>query len=140
MEQISFEDMVNNAYMLLNTNNNKEFLILPQIKIDIEPTRIHWKNVKEYLVLIKRNPMHFMQFLKLNFLGKSIDWTSESISTGLFIHGKKIKENDIKNIMIKYINEYVICNDCKKSNTSLMKSDLKKYLFKCNECGVSKYI
>ena len=135
-----FNIMADEAYQQLETDTRNETLILPTIITEIGTTRLHWKNVKEYLRVIRRHPDHFMEFLKKEFTNKEINWYSGSISDGLIIHGKGQKQVHITDIALKYVNTYVICSSCGKSNSILTKQNSKFYEFECLKCNMTKFI
>jgi translation initiation factor 2 beta subunit (eIF-2beta)/eIF-5 len=130
-----FETMVNEVYEHLNVHSKGELLILPKIDVDINTTRLHWKNVKEYLKVIKRHPDHFLKFLRNELPGKSINWFSGSKSDGLIFLGKFQKQQYIITLIKKYIDVYVICPSCKLADTMMNKEE-----FHCNDCGFKKYL
>ncbi len=139
----NFETMVDNEYMQLehlNLDVKNESLILPTIITEIGPTRMHWKNVKEYLKVIQRHPDHFIEFLRYELPGKSIDWFSASKSDGLIIHGKGQRKTTLTDMALKYVNMFVICPSCKKVDTNLKKVGASKYEFECTICGFTKNI
>lgn len=135
--EFNFENMVNEAYESLN-NNSSDVLVLPKIDLDINQSRLHWKNVKEFLKVINRQSDHFIYFLKKEMM-KEINWYSKSKSDGLIIHGKFQKKSDISNLAIKYINNYVICSSCKKVDTVIIKEN-KDNIFECLVCGMKKFV
>lgn len=138
----SFQEMLDNSYELLNNENNNKFkLILPNFNIKIEITRLQWFNVYDFLNILNRPSEHFINFLKYELNNKNINWiNSNSIEDGLIIHGKKQSIKDIKDIVNKYINYFVICISCKKYNSILDKFTSIKYNFKCLDCGMTKCI
>jgi translation initiation factor 2 beta subunit (eIF-2beta)/eIF-5 len=143
--EFDFEFMVNESYDILAqmTDNTKQTnkLVLPTMDIEICPTKLHWKNVTNYLEIINRHPDHFMEFLKRELPNKQIGWYSSNKSEGLLVHALRQKKNEIATLAIKYANNYVLCPCCKKYNSELNRdSETKKYEFKCNECGFNKYL
>lgn len=132
---LNFETMVNETYNYIEQDIKGETLILPKSIIECTITKLYWKNVKNYLKVIKRHPDHFMNFLKKEFTNREVNWVSSSKSDGLIIHGKGLKPNNITEISLKYVNMYVKCSSCKKTNTFMIKSD-----FECLDCGMKKYI
>jgi translation initiation factor 2 beta subunit (eIF-2beta)/eIF-5 len=137
---LDFNAMADEAYQFLENDLRHETLVLPTIITESGTTRIHWKNVIEYLQVIKRHPDHFMDFLKHEFNHKEINWYSGSKSEGLIIHGKNQKRSNIMDIALKYINIYVICSSCKKTDSTLTKQTSKNYEFECLHCGMKKYV
>ena len=128
-----FNTLMNEAYELLEKKNDTK-LVLPKVECDISITRLHWKNVIDYLKLVKRNPDHFINFLKSEYQDKEISWYSNDIKDGLIIHGKFLKQHMINDIILKYINQFVICSACKSNDTELTKISSKLYSFKCLDC------
>jgi len=137
-----FDIMMNKAYQILEakeTSSNTIFT-LPPLVIDIDTTRLHWKNIKEILKFIDRDPEHFMTFLKSEMPGKEVNWFSSSKSDGLIIHGKKQNKAYIESLTLKYVEAFVICPGCKKPETQMLKIKSKLYEFECLVCGLKKNI
>jgi translation initiation factor 2 subunit 2 len=131
---MNFNDMLDNIYTNLELTTS-DVLVLPIPVLEKSTTRIIWKNIKEFLKITNTPPEHLFEFIE-NQTNKKINWFSDSISDGLIIHDKKFSINDIKLLMKKYVNDFIICNSCKKSNTKLFKdSILRKYKIKCNFCN-----
>ena len=133
-----FDTLMNEAYELLDKKNDSP-LILPKIECTSTVTKLHWNNVINYLSVIKRSPEHFITFLKTEYPDKEISWFSNSISDGIIIHGKFLKQQIINDIAIKYINQYVICSACKSIDTELVKIS-RINTFECLSCGHNKNI
>jgi len=132
-----FNILMNEAYESLEKNNDAK-LVLPKIEYETAVTRLHWKNVIDYLRLIKRNPEHFISFLKSEYQDKEISWYSGNIADGLIIHGKFLKQQIINDFILKYINQFVTCSACKSNDTELSKLSSKLYSFECLSCGHNK--
>lgn len=135
LKETTFEQMVDEAYQnLASYNKTKSVLILPNIKTDIGTTRLHWLNVNEILVIIKRPSDHFKLWLENEIPNKSVNWFSSDKNDGLIVHGKFKKDKEISDLLLKYINIYVVCSSCKSSNTTMTKEQ-----FICDDCGMKKY-
>ena len=136
--KISFNKMVDEVYLLIDYNKKKK-IILPIIDVKIETNRLYWKNVKCLLTSINRCPDHFLLFLKYELNNKDINWISAlSIENGLIIHQKYPKLKNLKEVINKYIDNFVICSSCNSYNTLLNKFMCKKYSFSCMDCGMNK--
>jgi translation initiation factor 2 beta subunit (eIF-2beta)/eIF-5 len=133
-----FDTLMNEAYESLEKTTNNTHLILPKIIYETTVTRIHWRNVIDYLKIIKRQPDHFISFIKAEYPDKEISWFSNSISDGIIIHGKFLKQQLLHDFAMKYINVYVICSACKSADTELTKLSSKMYSFECLDCGHNK--
>lgn len=134
-----FNKIADELYQYIKKDKQVQSLRLPTIETEILPTRLHWKNVKEFLKLIQRDPDHFMDFLKKEIPDKNSNWYSGSKSDGLIIHGKYLKPILVKDLAIKYVNNFVVCPSCKQVSTQMNKFGAKKYEFECNECGMHKF-
>jgi translation initiation factor 2 subunit 2 len=135
-----FEIMLDEAYNLLENNktNNLDIKIPEPILIK-NGNKILWKNVKEYLKIVKKPPDHFLLFLN-NELSNCVSWISDSKSDGLIFQTKIISSSIIK-LMKKYLIEYVICKSCHSNDTELIKDkNIRKYKFKCNFCFQEIYL
>ena len=134
-KQYTFEEMVDMAYQELTVKSKpKSTLIIPNLKTDIGTTRLHWKNVDEILHIICRSHDHFIAWLKDELPDKQINWYSASYEDGLIIHGKYRNDKELGALLMKYINNFVVCM-CKSANTTMTKD-----MFICNDCGVTKFI
>ena len=137
-----FTNMVTEAYDLMSHNSESDTLILPKNIVEVDTTRIHWKNVKELLKTVGRHPDHFMSFIKRDQSGKNINWASGSKSDGLFIHSRGYRLKDINEITLRYVEYCVRCPQCGKVESTLNKTpDLsKKWEYECFECGYKHYL
>jgi len=127
----NFESMLDDVYSQLG-EKQKTKLKIPLPVLNITTTNTYWKNVKEFLKIIKRHPDQFMEYLKVE-LG-DVNWMTSSKSDGIVIIGK-FKKDKIMKLMQQYMNKYVVCNTC-KSNSSKLKFDntIRKYKFTCKDC------
>ncbi len=137
---MTFNTLVTDAYNILDKQSRGEDLILPEIVVDIGTTRLHWKNVKNFLKVVRRHPDHFMEWLKSELPNKEISWFSGSKSDGLIIHGKRQKKSDITDLALKYVSSYIICPSCKHADTQMSKIGHKQYEFECLDCGMKKFM
>jgi translation initiation factor 2 beta subunit (eIF-2beta)/eIF-5 len=131
----SFEELVDEAYSQLGKEIKKTTLVLPQLEVEVSPTRLHWKNVETLCQVIKRDPDHFISFLKKEMMGKEINWFSGSKADGLIVHGKRQNKQHVSEMALKYISVFVTCPSCKNSNTVLTKEK-----FECLDCGMNKFM
>ena len=130
----TFNEMLDDVYSQLGTVKSDMF-ILPKPELSKDTTRIIWINVKAFLKSTRTPPEHLEKFISQETC-KKVNWFSESISDGIIIHEKKIYENDIINLMKKYVDMYVLCNICKNSHTEMHRNiEIKKYYIKCNHCN-----
>jgi translation initiation factor 2 beta subunit (eIF-2beta)/eIF-5 len=131
----SFNEMLSDVYFQFDTTMSEETkLILPNPELEKSTTRILWKP-KSFLDRIQNPKEHFYEFISRE-TGKKINWVSNCISDGIIIHAKKISQNDIINLMKKYVDLYVLCKICKSSQTEMQRdTEIKKYRIKCIHCN-----
>jgi translation initiation factor 2 beta subunit (eIF-2beta)/eIF-5 len=133
----TFESMLDDVYAQLG-EKQKTKLQIPHPILEIVSTNTQWKNVKDFLKKIKRNPDQFIEYLKLEF--DNVNWKTSSKSDGIIIIGK-IKKDKIMKVMQQYMNKYVICSSCKSNNSKLLyDNNIKKYKFICKGCLCEYYI
>jgi translation initiation factor 2 beta subunit (eIF-2beta)/eIF-5 len=135
-----FEIMLDEIYEDIDLSSKKrDKLNFPEYVIIKNGTKVIWKNVKEFLKIMKRPPDHFLNFLNYETSGKVL-WMSESKSDGLnFLY--KIKIDALNTLLNKYLNECVICKACKCYNTKIIKDkQLRKYYFICGDCNTNYFI
>ena len=132
-----FETMLD--FILPNIENTIERLILPNLEINTSNTRLDFTNIISISNTINRDPEHIIFILK-KYSGKNIQWLSANKSEGIYIDGKYLKAKYLQDLILKYVNEYVVCSSCMNTNTTLIKDkDTKKFRFTC-PCGFFKYI
>ena len=141
---MNFNTMLDDVYTQLGSSVKTQ-LILPDPILEKSTVRIIWKNCKAFLKITKTPPEHFYDFMR-NQIDKKINiaWFSDSISDGLIIHDGRtnitVMTNKIVGLMKKYIEYYVICNICDKSNTIMIKdNEIRRWKINC-ECGAEYYL
>jgi translation initiation factor 2 beta subunit (eIF-2beta)/eIF-5 len=137
---LSFNDMVNEAYMMLDKKERSSMkLVLPNIKTEVSRTRLIWINIEEIMCTINRMSDHFIHWLQNEIPDKKINWFSGDKMDGIIIHGKYKNNNMLTALVLKYINNYVVCS-CKSPNTIINKMESGELKFICNDCGMSRYV
>ena len=79
---IDFDEMVDDIYSNL-TRTKSNSLKLPNNVIEFLPTKIYWKNVKDILDIINRDPNHFLDYIKNQYTNREIQWYSGDFNDGL---------------------------------------------------------
>lgn len=105
-------------------------------KIKINPPKIYkfggkkiiYENYSETCEKIGRSKEHIMSFFLTELMCScSIDQKNRLVISGIFDRTK------IESLLIKYVNQYVKCNQCKSANTMMTKENKIEYL-KCMDC------
>ena len=129
---MSFEERLDEVYQKLGTKKSKKITI-PKPILERGTTKIHWKNVKQLLKIIRRPPDHFISFLNSEIDNKA-SWKTASKSDGMLLTGR-FTIKDIYRLITKYLNTYVTCSICQSVNTSIKRDvSLRKYQLHCKNC------
>lgn len=129
----SFDEMLNHFYDEINVNKSKSINLDPPILQNYV-----WKNAKQFLRKIQRDPTHFINFLARKTDGNA-SWKTSSKSDGIKFLNKTNKDT-VQKYMIEYMKNYVQCNQCQSCQTFLVKDQsLNKFKICCNICKAFRY-
>jgi translation initiation factor 2 subunit 2 len=85
-------------------------------------------NIYQITNTLNRKPEHFFKYLLKELA------TPAALKKSYIIFGTRIPASRINEKIEKYVEEYVVCKECGKHDTILLRDD--KYLFvKCMVCG-----
>lgn len=124
-----YEQLLKEAYThITETSGDTGRFTVPETKVYIEGKTTVLENFGEIASTVRREPDHLMKFLlgELGTAGK-IDG-SRAIFNGKFEHA--VIETAVRN----YVDDYVICSECGKPDTRLVK-DGRITLLRCDACG-----
>ena len=144
---MNFNTMLDDVYKQLDSHiTQTDTLILPKPEIEKSTTRCIWTNIDDFLKITRTEKDHLFDFIRNEIEQKiQIDWYSFTNNfgkkkEGLIIHDGKTNITNmtkkISHIMIKYINQYIICKICNKSHTEMIR-DIKNitWKIKCSDCN-----
>lgn len=109
----------------------KERFQIPAPRIFYEGKTTVLDNFAAIADALNRDPDHLMKFL-LQELG-----TAGKIEGHRGVFQGKFTEQAIQNQIAAYVDEYVICSECKLPDTHLIKSD-RVLMLKCDACGAHR--
>jgi translation initiation factor 2 subunit 2 len=125
----NYEQLLNEAYSKIKkVEENGERFEIPKIEGLFEGKKTILTNFFQIASQIRRNPEHFQKFL-LKELATSGQKEGERLILNNKIPSKKINQK-----IEEYINEFVLCKECKKPDTEIIKEDRINFL-KCLACG-----
>jgi translation initiation factor 2 beta subunit (eIF-2beta)/eIF-5 len=141
MENNIYSDdyMINKVYSELNNIRNKtetgiSKLKLKKLEIKTENKKTYVLNFRDFCGAIGRTELEVQLFLGGEFNCKtSID------STGILIISNMYRTNVVQSCVEKYINIYVLCEQCKSKDTLLSKEKSYTYI-ECKNCKSKKCI
>ena len=130
----SYEQLLNEAYgKVKQVKESEERFEIPKIQGHFEGKKTILTNFSQIVSHIRRNPEHFQKFL-----------LKELATFGQKEGDKLILNNKIPSVKInqkieEYANEFVLCRECKKPDTEIIKEDRLSFL-RCLACGAKHSI
>jgi translation initiation factor 2 subunit 2 len=106
----------------------KERFEIPKAKGHIEGNKTIIINFLQIVSTLHREPQHLLKYLLRELA------TPGNLDGQRLILGKKISSSLINEKIEKYAKEFVICRDCGKPDTNLIKEE-RIQMLKCSACG-----
>lgn len=124
-----YEKLLKKAYSsITEKTESSERFVVPEAKAYVEGKTTVLENFADIVGKVRRDPDHLMKFL-LGELG-----TSGKIDGNRAIFNGKFEIQLIKAIFKSYVDDFVICSECGKPDTRLVKDD-RVTLLRCDACG-----
>ncbi len=125
----NYETMLDEAYKKIKPIESKsERFEIPKIEGHIEGTKTILTNLQQIAFYIRRDINHFLKYLLRELA------TSGSIKGSQVVLQTKIPSQKINDKILSYAEEFVLCRECGKPDTELIKQD--KFMFvHCLACG-----
>ncbi|MEM5872573.1 MAG: translation initiation factor IF-2 subunit beta [Candidatus Aenigmatarchaeota archaeon] len=126
---MDYEALLNKAYEKLpKIEEGKDRFKIPIAETFIQGNQTIIKNFFQITEILRREPSHVLKFLAKELAAPA------GLSGERAIFQSKISQKLIQQKIEAYINEYVLCKECKKPDTKLVKEDRLMFL-KCEVCG-----
>lgn len=123
-----YENLLDRAYSKIKKVETSERFEIPELESFVEGTRTVVSNLSQTASFLRRDIDHFIKFL------------SKELATQIIMKGDKaifnrrLMPNQINEKVKTYVEEFVICPECGKPDTELLKE--KNFLFlHCLACG-----
>ena len=131
-EKYDYEKLLKQARDQLPEKIFKEDrLEIPKLNVMIMGNRTMIKNLTEAAGIIRRDPKHLLKYLAKELASQGGMEGQAGVFQGKFggfMVNKKFE---------KYIEEYVLCHECSKPDTNLIRKDRVMFI-KCEACGAEK--
>jgi translation initiation factor 2 subunit 2 len=126
---MKYEELLHKAYEKLpDVSQQKERFEIPKVRGHLEGNKTVVSNFFQITQVFNRKPEHLIKFLTKELA------TPATIKKSYIIFGTKIPASRINEKLEKYAEDFVLCKECGKPDTKLMKED--KYVFlRCMACG-----
>ncbi|MFH0986816.1 MAG: translation initiation factor IF-2 subunit beta, partial [Candidatus Micrarchaeota archaeon] len=116
MAEMNYDEMLDNLYEKLPKNKTVgERFEIPVFVSFAQGKQTVLKNLKECAEKIRRDPDHIVRYI-IKDLG-----TTGSYDGKQGILQGKFRDDLLKSRFLNYVKEFVLCNECKKPDTELIK-------------------
>ncbi len=134
MEEYKYEDLLDRVLeQLPSTTTAESRFVIPELRVFIEGKTTIFDNFDAVCGYINREAEHVIKFL-LNELG-----TAGKVEGNRVIFQGRFSKGDVERQLMRYMNEYVLCGECKKPDTHIIKMD-RVWVLKCDACGAIRPI
>ncbi len=123
-----YEKLLDRAYSKVKKIEKSERFEIPKVDSFVEGSKTVVANLQQTASFLRRDLDHFIKFL------------SKELATQIVIKGdkaifnRKLMPSQINDKVQSYVEEFVLCHECKKPDTELLKE--KGFLFlHCLACG-----
>ncbi|MCX6709813.1 MAG: translation initiation factor IF-2 subunit beta [Candidatus Woesearchaeota archaeon] len=126
---MDYEDMLERARKNIPESLLKsERFEIPKVVGHIQGNRTVISNFYAIATTLRREPEHLLKFVLRELA------TPGEITSSSFIIGRKISAEMINQKIEQYAQTFVICRECKRPDTSIIKEKEATFL-KCQACG-----
>ena len=125
----NYEQLLNEAYgKVKKQEGNGERFEIPKVEGHFEGKKTIITNFFQIASFLRRNPEHFQKFM-LRELAASGQKEGDRLVLNMTVPSTKINQK-----IEQYVKEFVLCEQCGKPDTELVKEDRLSFI-KCMACG-----
>ncbi|MFH1248658.1 MAG: translation initiation factor IF-2 subunit beta [archaeon] len=126
---MEYENLLDKLYSEVKPiKSSSERFEVPKVQGHVEGNKTIMKNINQICDIIRRDKNHFLKFLSRELASLAV--TEED----RVIFNRKLAAQMVNEKIEKYVNEFVICPECKKPDTELIKQGEFMFLH-CLACG-----
>lgn len=131
-EEQTYEQMITEALEKIKPVESKiDRFEVPKVQGHIEGNKTIITNFKQICSYVRREPEHVLKFLLKELA------SSGSIKGDRLVLIRKISSSLINEKILLYVDNYVLCKECKKPDTEIIKEDRFNFIH-CLACGAKK--
>jgi len=130
---MDYEDLLEDAYKKVKPIKASERFKVPEVESRVEGNKTIITNFKQILSYLRRKPEHLSKFLSKELASYNL------IEKDRLILNRKVSSFKIQEKLDKYVKEFVVCMECGKPDTELVKQD-RFYFIHCLACGAKHSI
>jgi translation initiation factor 2 subunit 2 len=127
--EYNYENLLKKAKASLpSTTTQTERFEIPKVQGHVQGNKTIISNFNQICSILRRDQQHLLKYLQRELA------TPAQIDGPRLILGRKLLSSLINQKIEQYTNNFVICPECKKPDTKLIKED-RIYFIKCMACG-----
>ncbi|MCX6711790.1 MAG: translation initiation factor IF-2 subunit beta [Candidatus Woesearchaeota archaeon] len=127
--EYNYETLLKKAKANLPSSTTQtERFEIPKVQGHVQGNKTIISNFNQICSTLRRDPQHLLKYLQRELA------TPAQIDGPRLILGRKLLSTLINAKIEQYTNNFVICRECKKPDTKLIKED-RVYSIKCMACG-----
>jgi translation initiation factor 2 subunit 2 len=132
-DEFDYESLLERAHETMpeDTESSKERWSLPEPDVMYEGRTTVWKNFQETVDAVRRAPEHLMGHI-LRVFGSAGSREGRRV-----IFKSVVPEQKLKDKIKEYANTFVICSECGKPDTHLIKES-RTQVVECMACGAKR--
>ena len=112
----------------------KERFEIPKVLGHMQGNRTIISNFLQIASALRRDEVHLLKYVL-----KELATPGEIKKSGALILGTKVPASRINNKIRQYANEFVLCLECGKPDTQIVKEGELNYM-KCTACGAKNFV
>ena len=125
---MEYEKLLEKAYEKLpKARESEERFVIPIADVSVQGTQTTIKNFSQIAQALRRDSTHLMKFL-------TKELAAPGSSNDKAVFQAKLSQKIIQQKIESYVREYVICRECKRPDTKLVREDRLTFLV-CEACG-----
>lgn len=127
----SYEKMLDEAYEKvkpLKKSESSERFEIPRANVQVIGNKTVISNFLQITSYLRRDPLHLMKFLSKELAGFS------KMENERLVINRKLQANQVNDKIKVYVDEFVVCRECKKPDTELVKHEGFMFIH-CLACG-----
>lgn len=134
MIAMNYESLLEKAYEKLpKIEEQIDRFRIPIVETMIQGNQTIIKNFSQITETLRREPSHLLKYLAKELA------TPAGLDGGRAIFQSKISQKMIQQKLEDYVTDYVLCRECKRPDTKLIKED-RIIFIKCEACGAKSSV
>jgi translation initiation factor 2 subunit 2 len=125
---MQYKELLDKAYKEVKVVKTSERFEIPNVTGHVEGNKTIVDNFQEICNILRRKPQHIAKFLSRELATQTL------IDKNRLILNRKLSSSRINEKIEAYAKEFVICKECNKPDTELIKEGKFSYIH-CLACG-----